>query len=503
MLFIPRPPRDLVFFIFPFKYQIPGIEHCLYPNCITSNTLTIAQEMNMSSDRYDNLFFVGVAGTGMSALAQFMAGMGKRVSGSDRLFSTAGADPSIRARLEAAGVNCHEQDGSGITAETQCVVVSTAVEESTIEYVKAKELELPILQRSDLLAMIASRYRTIAVAGTSGKSTTTAMIYEILDHAGMSPSIISGAGLTSLIRKGKIGNAAVGQGEWLVIEADESDGSIVKYHPAVGVLLNIDKDHKDIDALTGLFDIFRKHSQQFIVNHDHPLTARVGGDRAIGFGFNDTSVPAFHAAGFHQDGLQVMFTVNGTPFLLNTVGLHNVENAVAAVAAATIAGVSSEICSEALASYEGIYRRHQVLGRKNGVWVIDDFAHNPVKCARSIQACQPLAPKVIAWFQPHGYGPTRFLRHDFVQEIAAVLRPADEIWMSEIYYAGGTAVKDISAGDLINDLSARGVNAYFVPDRAAFTAAIRAHLTEDCVLLLMGARDPSLEQFASHVFTEL
>jgi UDP-N-acetylmuramate--alanine ligase len=189
--------------------------------------------------------------------------------------------------------------------------------------------------------------------------------------------------------------------------------------------------------------------------------------------------------------------------MLHTVGLHNVENALAAVAACALAGVSIETASKALESYEGIYRRHQVLGRKNGVWVIDDFAHNPVKCARSIQACQPLAPKVIAWFQPHGYGPTRFLRNDFVKEIAAVLRPSDEIWMSEIYYAGGTAVKDISAGDLIADLKAEGANAFFVPGRADLVQSVRPHLTTDCVLLLMGARDPSLEHFASEVFSEM
>lgn len=459
--------------------------------------------MHSSTDQYNTWFFVGVAGTGMSALAQFLVGMGKQVSGSDRLFSSAGADPSSRIRLEEAGIQCFEQDGSGITAHTQCVVVSTAVEETTVEYVKATSLGIPILHRSDLLAMIAGQYKTIAVAGTSGKSTTTAMIYEILRHAGVSPSIISGAGLTSLIREGKIGNAAVGNGEWLVIEADESDGSIVKYHPAIGVLLNIDKDHKDIDTLIGLFNTFRNQSAQFVVNKDHHLAAQVGGDGAIGFGFDETSHPAFQGSAFRQDGLQVMFQINGIPFLLQTVGLHNVENALAAVAAAMLAGVSLETASEALASYEGIYRRHQVLGRKNGVWVIDDFAHNPVKCARSIQACQPLAPKVIAWFQPHGYGPTRFLRHDFVQEIAAVLRPTDEIWMSEIYYAGGTAVKDISAGDLIDDLRAVGANAYFVPNRDDLTADIRAHITHDCVLLLMGARDPSLEQFAARIFTDL
>jgi UDP-N-acetylmuramate--alanine ligase len=179
------------------------------------------------------------------------------------------------------------------------------------------------------------------------------------------------------------------------------------------------------------------------------------------------------------------------------------ENALAAVAVARTLGVSLEVAAEALRQYEGIYRRHQVLGNKNGVWVIDDFAHNPAKCAASIRACQPIAPKLIAWFQPHGFKPTRFLRPDYVQEISAALRPGDEIWMSEIYFAGGTAQRDISANDLVEDLRQLGVSAYFIEDRNHFMDAVRSHLNADTVLLLMGARDPSLEQFAQQVWNAL
>jgi UDP-N-acetylmuramate--alanine ligase len=143
------------------------------------------------------------------------------------------------------------------------------------------------------------------------------------------------------------------------------------------------------------------------------------------------------------------------------------------------------------------------LGKKNGVYVIDDYAHNPVKCAASIAACQHIAPKVVAWFQPHGYGPTRFLKDDFIHEFSAVLRPEDEIWMSEIFYAGGTAVKDISANDLIVKIKGNGKNAFFVEDRNQFLEQVRPHLSKDCVLLLMGARDPGLEAFGKQVWESL
>jgi UDP-N-acetylmuramate--alanine ligase len=190
-------------------------------------------------------------------------------------------------------------------------------------------------------------------------------------------------------------------------------------------------------------------------------------------------------------------------FQLNLIGKHNMENALAAVTVANGLGVSLETCATALENYEGIYRRHQVYGNKKGVWLIDDYAHNPVKCAAAIEACQPVASKVIAWFQPHGYKPTKFLRNEFVKEIAKALRHEDEIWMSEIFYAGGTATKDISANDLVNDLKASGKSAFFVEDRNDFLETVRPHVTENCVLLLMGARDPSLEQFAKMVWEEL
>jgi UDP-N-acetylmuramate--alanine ligase len=166
-------------------------------------------------------------------------------------------------------------------------------------------------------------------------------------------------------------------------------------------------------------------------------------------------------------------------------------------------GVDLSVCSNALKNYEGIYRRHQVYGKRNEVWLIDDYAHNPVKCAAAIEACQPVAEKVIAWFQPHGYKPTKFLRDDFVKEIAGVLRPQDEIWMSEIFYAGGTATKDISANDLINDLKALGKSAYFVENRNDLLREARPHFTNNTVLLLMAARDPSLEEFAKQVWKDL
>ncbi len=459
--------------------------------------------MYQSIDDFENVFFIGVAGTGMSAIAQYLAGIGKQVSGSDRYF-VEGELNETRDKLEIEGIKCFLQNGDGIDQNTQLVVVSTAIEDSVYEVQKAKELSIPIIKRSALLAFIANSKRTIAVGGTSGKSTTSAMLYDIMEFAGFNPSVISGAGLVSIIKKGKIGNAIVGSGDWLIIEADESDGSIVGYTPEVGLLLNIDKDHQEIDELISIFSTFKKNTKSlFIVNQNNKLAASLSAEVANDFSSDSNSGSGFRSTDFLQNGMNIQFSINEIPFALNTIGKHNMENALAAVAVAVKLGISLETCSEGIAQYEGIHRRHQLLGKKDGVYVIDDYGHNPVKCAASIDACQQIAPKVIAWFQPHGYGPTRFLKNDFIHEFVQVLRPNDEIWMSEIFYAGGSAVKDISANDLIVEIKNAGKQAFFVENRNEFLEKVRPHLTNDCVLLLMGARDPSLDTFSKSIWEKL
>jgi UDP-N-acetylmuramate--alanine ligase len=442
-----------------------------------------------------NFFFIGVGGAGMSAIAQYLSGIGKHVKGSDRLFAFAEND-YIKSQLESENISCYLQDGSGIDENTEAIIISTAIEDTNIEIQKAKTLGIPIILRADLLAAICESKRTIAIAGTSGKSTTTAMLFHILHENGISPSLITGAGLVSLQVGGKIGNAFVGKSDWLLIEADESDGTLVKYKPEIGLLLSIDKDHKELSELFEIFEMFKKNTKnKFVVNHAHPLAKKYSTDPNLDFGEGS----AFVGADFKQEGFSISFKVNDILCTIPTIGYHNMENALACMAVANLLGVNVAQCANALKSYKGIYRRHQILSELNEITVIDDYAHNPAKIAASLKACQPVGERLIAWFQPHGYGPTRFIRKELVEEIAAALRPQDEIWMSEIYYAGGTAVKDISANDIINDLKAKNIQAFFVEDREELFAALIPKLKSNDVLLLMGARDPSLEKFGKHI----
>jgi len=339
--------------------------------------------MISSINDFKNPFFIGIAGSGMSAIAQYLKGIGKNVSGSDRFFAE-GEHNEVKEKLEAEGISCFVQNGNGITETTDLVVVSTAIEDTVEEVQKAKQLKIPIIKRSELLAMIAASKKTIAVGGTIGKSTTSQMLFGFPEYAGLEPNIIRGPRLNRIIKKGKIGNAKVGKGEWLVIEADESDGSIVQYKPELGLLLNVDKDHQEIDELMNLFTTFKNNSLQFVVNQAHPLAKKLSQDVQQDFSTNPDIYAGYMATDFKQEGLKISFRIGGVDFELNLVGKHNMENALAATTIANVLGVSLQTCAEALRNYEGIYRRHQVYGKKNGVWMIDCYTHKPVKFTGAI-----------------------------------------------------------------------------------------------------------------------
>lgn len=449
----------------------------------------------------ENYFFVGIAGTGMSAIAQYLNGIGKKVSGSDRQFEKHEKLP-IQLAFENIGIMCFRQDASGISDKTGIVVISTAIEESNPEIQKARQLNIPIVKRSELLASISNSQKTIAVGGTSGKSTTTAMIFHILKDNNVSPSLITGAGLSDLQKDGLPGNAFVGKSNILVIEADESDGSIVGYKPETGLLLNIDRDHKSFEELIDLFTQFKNNTTKtFIVNNDHELTKTLKQNDSHCFG--TTGDIGFLGKDFKQNGYTIEFTCNKIEFSVSLIGKHNMENAIAAVAVCSNYGVSIENSAKALKSFKGIYRRTQIVGQHQGVTVIDDFAHNPAEVKAAIKACQNISDRVIAWFQPHGFGPLRFMKQELIDEISNTLRDDDYIFMSDVYYAGGTVSKDINSDIIIDEIRKKKTNAVFVADRSDLKEYFNKIAKSGDTIILMGARDTTLEQFASEIFTSI
>jgi UDP-N-acetylmuramate-alanine ligase len=443
--------------------------------------------------------YAGLAGSGMSALAQFQAMMGGRVSGSDRAFDR-GERAELRTQLQRLGIEIMPQDGSGVTDDCAALILSTAVEEKVADFAAARAKGIPIVHRSELLAHFVASYRTVAVSGTSGKSTVTAMIFEILEGAGPDPSVITGGDLRLLQARGLPGNAFAGGSDLLVVEADESDGSLVRYAPAVGVILNLQRDHKEMEEVAAMFAVLRARSREaLVVGEDENLDALGGGALRFGFG---------PGAGIR--GVDIKLTPSGSSFAVDDVafavpvpGRHNVANALAAIAAAAALDIPLADMVGPLSCFQGVGRRFQTVGVARGVTVIDDFAHNADKIAAALSTAKLNASRVLAIYQPHGYGPTRFLRQDFVNTFTRELRPDDRLWMLEVFYAGGTASRDFSAADIVEDIAKNGIKAEFAPSRAWLAARIAEQARAGDLVLVMGARDPSLTDLAREIVAEL
>ena len=441
-----------------------------------------------------SIHFTGIFGSGMSALAQYLRFQGITVSGSDR-FHASGDTAFIRQSLEGLGCSIVQQDGSGVSAAIDVVCVSTAIEESNPDIAAARRQGIPIIHRSDLLAAIIETKKTIAVAGTSGKSTVTAMIFEFLTACGKSPSLISGAGLRRLERQGMIGNAWSGGSDLLVVEADESDGTLVKYRPEAAVILNVSKDHKSTDEIAKLFETLVSRSAWTALNADDPILYSL--PAAERFGRNGSST-------WRPDSEELLPTsvrlVRGAvEYHLPLPGEHNLENLRAALCVCEHFGCGPSELADAVKNYEGVARRFSVTRTKRNVHVVDDFAHNPAKIAAVVRAARGLSSRIIAIYQPHGFGPTRFLKDEYISTFRTTFQPKDSLYLLPIYYAGGTAQKDISSEDIITGLGSVSFNAKAVKDRDELLAALKADANDEDCVLLMGARDPSLPAFVMDI----
>jgi UDP-N-acetylmuramate--L-alanine ligase len=475
----------------------------LFERVAEGDAVLIAGDLPGDGLGLGRLHFAGVAGSGMSAMAQFAVMKGGRASGSDRSFDR-NQRPEARALLEALGVAIHPQDGSGLEGDCAALVVSTAVEEDVPDVAAARRLGVPVLHRSEVLAHFVARYRTVAITGTSGKSTTVAMVFEILRGAGLDPSVITGGELVTLQREGRWGNAWAGASDLLVIEADESDGSVVRYHPAVGVILNLQKDHKEMDAVAEMFRAFRAQVREaVVVGETENLTEFATGAATFGFG----EEASLRAEGLSLGAESSAFRIRGSAFVIPVTGLHNVENALAAIAACAALGVPLEAMVAPLAAFQGVARRFQVLGARRGITVVDDFGHNPAKVAASIRAAHlrtaASGGRVLAVFQPHGFGPLKFLRAEFVEAFTAELAARDRLWFLDVFYAGGTASRDITSAEVVAEIAARGVAAEPVPSRERLVGRLAAEAKAGDLILVMGARDPSLTDLAKAILEAL
>jgi UDP-N-acetylmuramate--alanine ligase len=442
------------------------------------------------------IHFVGIGGIGMSGIAEVLLNLGYRVTGSD-------LKPSdITARLTALGGRVAIGHAAEHVGAADVVVVSSAVRPTNPEVLEARRRGIPVIPRAEMLGELMRMKCGVAVAGSHGKTTTTSLIATVLAQAGLDPTVVIGGKLNSLGS-----NARLGQGEFLVAEADESDGSFLRLTPTVAVVTNIDPEHLDhfgtVEALERAFLDFINKVPFYglaVLCMDHPrvrsfITAARVEKRLVTYGLGTEA--DYRATEVRFDGLRSHFTAVARGRVLGEVtlampGLHNVQNALAVLAVAEFLGVRFEELREALAHFQGVGRRFTVRGEAAGVTVIDDYGHHPAEIRATLAAARSgIAAggrRIVVAFQPHRYTRTR----DLMDEFAAAFDEAEVVVLTEIYAAGEEPIPGVTGEALGQALRRHGhPEVRYVPRRAELGAALAPLLGRGDLLITLGAGDIS------------
>jgi UDP-N-acetylmuramate--alanine ligase len=431
--------------------------------------------------------FIGIGGAGMSPLAEILRAQGEKVSGSDEKSS------DTTTRLEALGVRIHVGHDSGNVQDARCLVVSSAIKDTNPELAEARARGLRVVHRGDVLeAVMAPFANRVAISGSHGKTTTTAMVTGILEAGGLDPTALVGGKL-----KGSHSGARVGKGDVFVAEADESDRSFLKLHPTLALVTNVDREHldtyKDMEDVTSAFTAFAlgvPEQGTAVLCADDPITARIaknGGARTLTYGFSEGS--QVRGAVVMDEGGFPRVTGQGPSgafeFTLSVGGEMNALNALGAMAVASRLGVSAEVASRSLASFTGVARRLEWKGCVDGVDVWDDYGHHPTEIAATLKALRARNPgrRLVTLFQPHRVTRTRSLWTEFTRAFAQT----DELWLAPIYAAGEPAEPGITTERLVSDIEALGGSARFAGAISEAGVRIFPLLRENDVFLTLGA----------------
>jgi len=456
------------------------------------------------------VFFSGIGGSGMLPLASIVRAGGAKVAGSDRSLD-AGRTPHKFDYLRSLGIQLFPQDGSGLQAG-MTLVTSAAVEETVPDVVRAKELSLTHLTRPQFLAkLLNSAQRSVAVGGTSGKSTVTGMIGWILHACHRQPTVMNGAVMKNFVTpSAPFASALVGDPELFVSEVDESDGSIALYKPEIAVLTNISLDHKEMIELRSLFAAFLLRARKAVVNLDDPETRAIAdvipADNRVGYGFDAPSADFMGKdLRLEADGVAFALEAEGERHEIHLAvpGRHNASNALAAIAAARSLGVRVEEAANALARFEGLRRRLETVGSAGGVTVIDDFAHNPDKIDATLATLRAQPGRLLLMFQPHGYGPLTKMGDQLAESFANGMAPDDRLYLPDPVYHGGTVERTRGSDWLAEQINAGGKQAEHIAERASIGEALLAEAQPGDRIVIMGARDDTLIDFARELVEKL
>ncbi|MEO8367026.1 MAG: UDP-N-acetylmuramate--L-alanine ligase [Pseudoxanthomonas sp.] len=461
------------------------------------------------AQEFRRVHFVGIGGSGMSGIAEVLCTLGYEVSGSDN------ADNVATRRLASLGARVMRGHNASNVLGTDCVVVSSAIKHDNPELMEARSQRIPIVPRAAMLAELMRFRRGIAVAGTHGKTTTTSLTAAVLSEGGLDPTFVIGG---QLLAAGA--NAKLGDGQWLVAEADESDGSFLRLNPLMAVITNIDSDHlenydNDFAKVQAAFAEFLQRLPFYglaVLCIDDPEVAALAADtprHVMSYGFAENA--DVRAEDVTQDGGRMRFTLRlpedtQVQVTLALPGRHNVQNALAAACIGWQLGVAPETIALALEKFTGIGRRFNELGQITTptgarVQLVDDYGHHPRELAAVFAAARGGWPdkRLVVAFQPHRYSRTR----DQFDAFAAVLSEVDALVLSEVYPAGEAPIAGADAKSLARAIRARGRNEPVVVSQVSELSAVLPDVLQDGdLLLLMGAGDIGYvaQQIATHGF---
>ena len=449
-------------------------------------------------------FFCGIGGSGMLPLAMIVQARGAAIEGSDRALDQ-GRTPEKFDWLRAHGVTLHPQDGSGVTRSAQTVVATGAIEDTVPDIGAARSVGAVIKTRPHLLSQLFNAAPTsVGVAGTSGKSTITGMIAWILSQAERNPTVVNGAVMKNFADADHpFASALVGGPDLFVAEVDESDGSIAGYDPTVAVVSNISLDHKSMEELRDLFGGFTGRATTAVLNLDNPETAALvqtlPAGKAITFALGEEKADlSAYDLQPTPTGMKFRLMEGWSEYdvVLNVPGAHNVANALAALGAVKALDVPTGQAVKALETFAGIRRRMEVVGTVNDISVIDDFAHNPDKIAATLKTLHAFDGRLLILFQPHGFGPLKLMRQEFIDGFAGLMRETDVLLMPEPVYYGGTTDRSVGSEDIASGVRAAGRQAEALPTRADCGDRIVQMAQPGDRIIVMGARDDTLSSFA-------
>jgi UDP-N-acetylmuramate--alanine ligase len=439
------------------------------------------------------IFFSGMGGSGVSAIAGFMADKGHTIAGSDREFDRT-PDHPLKKVFQNRDIMIVPQDGRGLDSSFDFAVFSTAVEGDNPDFLKARSLGIPVKTRPGYLAEIITSYNTVAVSGTSGKSTASGLLAFLMHRLGLGPNFIGGGKVKQLKSSTNPGNFLTGTSDYLIIETCESDGSIVNYSPQYLIILNLALDHNPVPETAKMFrTLIDNTHKNVIVNADDENLMNLTTKNLITFSIYKPS--HYRAEDITFMPLSTEFSLNERRYRLSLPGEYNLYNALSCIAFLSEIGISPAALESVLPEFQGTDRRFDIYLNDGNGFVIDDYAHNPHKISSLMKTVSQFRERICYIFQPHGFGPTRLMKKQYIDTFTDNLRDSDHLILLPIYYSGGTAKRDISSDALAEGIRTKGKSVEVMEKRDMILERLDRFRT----YIIFGARDESLAELAQKI----